>query len=404
MTVRISSNQIHESNVRYMNQAQSKVAELQSQLATGKRVLSPADDPAGSARLVELQRQIQSTEQYQTNISFAGGRLGAEEDALSQANDLMDRTRQLLVQANTTTLSNADRGSIAQEIRQIRGELLQLANGQDGNGEYLFGGYQTASTPFVEAPAGQVSYAGDSGQRLIGIAPTRSVAVSDAGDAVFMNIPTGNGIFSATAASTNTGSATLEPLAQTDPSVYQRHRFQIDFVSTDQYTITDLSAVPPLTGAALNLPNDGVIAFNGVTLQLDGAVSPGDRFTVEPAPKQDVFTTLDDIANALETPYASTEQLDAFHRQMDSAMDNIDRVKDRFLEVRTTIGARMNGLDAQESINSEFSLRMQEIAGGIEDVDYADATTKLNQYLLTLQAAQQSYAKISRLSLFDYLG
>lgn len=106
----------------------------------------------------------------------------------------------------------------------------------------------------------------------------------------------------------------------------------------------------------------------------------------------DVFSMLYRFASDLEanTPSGSTLT------QLDNAMD-------RIMTVRTRIGSRMNAIENQRGINDSFSLVMEENRSGLEDLDYADAVSKLQQQMLMLQASQQSFMKVEGLSLFNYL-
>ena len=402
--IRISTSYTQEQGVQYMRDAQKRVVDTQAELATGKRISSPSDDPVGAARLIDLHHQIDSTARFQTNIAMATGRLATSDSILDEAGQLTQRARELVVQANNAPLADSDRVSIAQELRQIRGQLLEHANSKDGNGDYLYAGYRTQTAPFIETTGGQVVYQGDSGQRLLGIAPTRSVAVSDAGDEVFFNVRAGNGTFVTTAADTNAGTAVIEPGDVLDPAAFQHHRMRIDFVAPDQYTITDLSAVPAAPpGPPQVLDASGRIELNGVSVKLSGAPAIGDAFEVAPAPYQDVFTTFDTVISALETPAGTQAGRTQLAQAMADALQNLDQVHSKFLDVRTQIGARLNGLDTQQAANSEFSLRMEKIANDIEGLDYTEASSRLAAYSLTLQAAQQSYVKIQNLNLFNYL-
>ena len=167
--IRISTSYTQEQGVQYMRDAQKRVVDTQAELATGKRISSPSDDPVGAARLIDLHHQIDSTARFQTNIAMATGRLATSDSILDEAGQLTQRARELVVQANNAPLADSDRVSIAQELRQIRGQLLEHANSKDGNGDYLYAGYKTQTTPFIETAGGQVVYQGDSGQRLLGI-------------------------------------------------------------------------------------------------------------------------------------------------------------------------------------------------------------------------------------------
>ena len=107
---------------------------------------------------------------------------------------------------------------------------------------------------------------------------------------------------------------------------------------------------------------------------------------------EDIFTTLYNFATDLETNNLNPAVLD----QLDNALDHV-------LTVRAGTGARQNALDNQERVNDSLTLQIKETRSEIEDLDFAEAASRLNQQTLTLQAAQQAFAKIQSLSLFNFL-
>jgi flagellar hook-associated protein 3 FlgL len=176
-----------------MQNKQAELAKAQLQLATGEKNLAPSDDPAAATRILDLNHVIDTTAQFQRNADFADARLSLEETALTDVGDLLQHVRELSVRANNATLNAADRQAIAAEVRANLDALLQLANRQDAQGEYLFSGFQTATRPFADNGAGNFTYAGDQGQRSVQIDTRRQVAVGDSGDEVFMKIDDGSG-------------------------------------------------------------------------------------------------------------------------------------------------------------------------------------------------------------------
>ena len=191
--MRISTFQLYQQGVTSMLNQQAALAKTQQQLATGKNILAPSDDPSAATRVLELGQLIDVNSQYQRNADAATTRLSLEENVLAQTGDLLQRVRELAVRANNDTLSAGDRSAIAVEVRTRLEELLQAANSKDSSGEYLFAGYQSATEPFSTDGIGNFSYAGDQGQRVLQIGPTRKVATSDAGDSVFMRVDNGAG-------------------------------------------------------------------------------------------------------------------------------------------------------------------------------------------------------------------
>jgi len=191
--MRLSTTQIYQQAVTSMQSKQADLAKTQMQLSTGQKNLSPSDDPSAATRILDLNNVIETNTQYQRNADFANTRLYMEEAVLTQVGDILQRSRELSVQANNATLSALDRQSIAFEVRENIGALVQLANSKDANGEYLFAGFKTDTVPFTDDGAGNFTYEGDQGQRSLQISAKRQVAVGDTGSDVFMKVDDGAG-------------------------------------------------------------------------------------------------------------------------------------------------------------------------------------------------------------------
>lgn len=300
--MRISTSQWYRQGVDAMLRNQSDLSKTQLQLASGQRLLSPADDPSAATRVLELDSMLTTVAQYQRNADMAESRLRREEDVLGGAGDILQRVRELAVRAVNGSLSAGDRQAIAEEVEQHLDGLFALGNARDTNGEYIFGGYRTDTEPFSDSGGGIYTYNGDQGQRRLQIGSARQVASNDPGDAVFMGIDDGSG------GSTN------------------------------------------------------------------------------------AFAVLHDFVADLQNNTVSGATLTA----LDSALDRVQ-------EVRTRLGGRLNAIDNQRGINESFSLVMEQNRSDLEDLDYAEAVSRLQQQQLILQASQQSFLKVEGLSLFNYL-
>ena len=300
--MRIGTLHMFRQGINSIIDQQSKLFETQNQLATGKRINSPSDDPTGAAQLVGLSESSKITAQYQDNILAARTRLELEDTALGSVGDTLQRVRELTIQALNDTNNASDRAAIAAEVRQLADEVIGLANRKDGNGQFMFAGFQVLTTPFSEAPPGTFSYNGDQGQRQIQIGSARQIADGDSGQAVFMDIPDGGGGF------------------------------------------------------------------------------------------ESIFATLETLASDLEANAPNGASLD----RLDSAMD-------QFLGFRASVGARLNALDSQEKINVTMLIQLEKTRSVVEDLDYAEAASRLSRESVTLQAAQQAFVKVQNLNLFNYI-
>jgi len=190
--MRIATLQLFHQGVNSILDQQTRLFKTQNQLATGKRINNPGDDPTGATRLISLSQTTETTSQYQKNILAARTRLEQEDTALGSVDNAIQRVRELMVQGLNDTNSAAERKAIATEIRQLADEVRGLANRKDANGQFLFAGLQVLTQPFTKSGSNTV-YNGDQGQRQIQIAAAHQIADGDSGQAVFMDIPDGSG-------------------------------------------------------------------------------------------------------------------------------------------------------------------------------------------------------------------
>lgn len=183
--MRISTNTIYEQGVARISEVQSGLVKTQQQLSTGRRILTPADDPIAAARALEVTQSQAMNSQFATNRQTAAGSLSTVENALTSVTSLLQDARVITINAGNATLSDTERGFLATELRGRFDELLALANTTDGAGNYLFSGYQVTKQPFVQTTPGVVEYQADQGQRLLQVDSARQMAISDSGSQVF---------------------------------------------------------------------------------------------------------------------------------------------------------------------------------------------------------------------------
>ncbi len=180
--MRISTSQIFQQSVDAMLAKQRELAKTELQVANGKRILNPSDDPSASVRILDLKETQDRITQFQRNADMASAKLSQEETALDSIESLLQRVRELAVQGANGTLGTTDRQSIAAEVREHIAGYLQIANTQDANGEYIFAGFKTLTKPFSHDGVGNFTYSGDNGQRKLQIGETREVAIGDPGE------------------------------------------------------------------------------------------------------------------------------------------------------------------------------------------------------------------------------
>lgn len=241
--MRVSTSQIYNIATLGMSQAQAAVTKTQEQMSTGKRVLSPADDPVAATNILQLNQELARTEQYKKNIDVADNSLSLEESSLQTIVDLVQRMREIAVSAgNTGVYTAADYKALAAEVDTRINELVNLQNTRNASGQYIFSGYQGDTKPFVSDGGGNYSYQGDEGQLRLQASASVTVAVSDSGKKIFENITSSHNTFLTSASPANKSSP---PAIITVGQV-------IDQVAFDELYPEDLVVSFSKTGSGVN--------------------------------------------------------------------------------------------------------------------------------------------------------
>ena len=202
--MRVSTSQIYNIADIGMRDAQSAVNKTSEQISTGKRVLSPADDPVAAVTILRLTQNLGRLEQYEKNIDAAENSLDQEEVALEAVVNVIQRIKELTVQAgNTGTLNASNYKALAAEVDTRIEELLNLQNSRNASGQYMFVGHQGGEAPFVDEGQGNFTYQGDEGQLNIQLSESVTIPVSDSGKRLFVDVPSGHNTFNTRANSDN---------------------------------------------------------------------------------------------------------------------------------------------------------------------------------------------------------
>lgn len=396
--MRVSTRGSYLQGLSMMQQLQSSLDHTQRQISSGRRILTPSDDPIASSRAIEMREAISRLTQFDRNAGIATNRLSQEESALNSVNNVLQRVRELALQANNATQSNETRQLIGVELRQQLDQLVQLANQKDGNGNYLFSGNQTDTQPVSRSATG-FTYNGDQGQRQVQIGEGQQVADGDSGAAVFFAVANGNGSFSVTAGNSNTGTGVIGASSLVDPTAWVPDQYTVRFIDADNYEVVDSSAAVISTGA---YQSGGSIAFNGIEFSLNGVPQAGDEFALAPSRNQDIFSTVSQIITAVETDISGEPMQAAQNNGINIGLQNLDQAIGNILDIRTQVGSRLSAIESQIDNNGGFALSYQETLASIEDLDYAEAISRLSMETTTLEAAQQSFIRTQSLSLFNY--
>lgn len=410
--MRISTSSLYATSTAQLGTLQTQLARTQQQLSANRRMLSAADDPVAAARALEVTQSQSINSQFATNRANARASLSQEEVALTGVQQLIQDVQVTAVAAGNGSNSASDRATYANELQGRLEDLVALANTSDGNGGYVFSGYKSSTMPFVKTNAG-VEYQGDQGKVQLQVGPSRKIAMSDSGSAVFTAIPTGNGAFITSAGAANGGNGVISAGTVSDPRQLTGHRYQIDFSApgappVSSYKITDLttnSTVPPAPAVAVVPYTSGdAIKVGGMSFDIKGTPAAGDSFSVQPSDKQDLFTTLSKMIDTLRAPANTTAEKQALTDGLSAANGNLSAALDNVLTVRSSVGSRQKELDTLDTAGDDTNIQYAATLSKLQDLDLVKAISEFTQQQATLEGAQKTFKAVSSLSLFNYIG
>lgn len=416
--MRISSQQAFNTGVQGIQRNYAQAIRTQEQISSGNRILTPADDPVASVRLMQLEQQQNMLTQYKDNLTAANNSLVQEESSLNAVNTIMQRVRELAGEAGNGALSQNDRQSIAAELREREDELLSLMNTKNARGEYLFAGFQGKTEPFIRNADGSYSYQGDEGQRRLQVASSLTLPINDNGKKVFQNITNAARLDPTVTPNPLPAGSTLSvstPMVQDEiafsgnngfPAVGIEVRFTAPPGDPKTYEVYEVGGTIPLQAGSLDdddKSHDSLV-FRGMVIHFDGVPAGGEEVTItedDNRQKQGVLDTIQQLRRALEdnpdTPQGNRDTRDA----VAIALTNIDHAMVNIDATRGDIGARLNVIETTKTDNEDVALINKTVQAELREVDYPEALSRLAFQSIVLEAAQQSYVRISQINLFN---
>jgi flagellar hook-associated protein 3 FlgL len=311
--MRVSTSMQYYSGKQNLLDNQGNLQKLQNQLSTGRKVLNPSDDPVAATRSLLIEQSISKNEQFMASQEMAGSQLALTDSLLNSSTDVLMTVSDVAVAGGDATYTDAERSTLAKELRERLKNLVDLANSKSASGDYVFGGYMSNDPPFTMDPNTlDVTYNGDGGNLLLQIASTATVPITEDGRDVFMrvldsgNSPTGNSVF--------------------------------------------------------------------------GAVK--------------------DMIDYLETPNAPTA---AGQANYSAALGSLQLSMDHVSRWRSVVGARENLVDTMSETSKALDTQFATQQSALTDLDYTSAITDFTLQKTQLEAAQQSFSKVTESNLFSYI-
>lgn len=216
MSMRISTQQLYSGGTNGIQRLQSDLYSLQNQVSTGRRIVTPQDDPVGAAQALVVTQAGSVNQLYLKNQGSATTKLAALDSTLGAVNGELQSIYEKAIAAGNGSYSDSERAAVAKELEERLKNLVTLGNTQDGTGRYVFAGFQSTTPPFVVSanPAGPaptpfssansyVTYSGDEGVQILQVSASQYLATNVTGGEAFMQVrdasgtPTGRSVFDA---------------------------------------------------------------------------------------------------------------------------------------------------------------------------------------------------------------
>lgn len=352
---------------RSIGKNRTEMADLQNQAATQKRVNKPSDDPVAASRVLFSRVEQRGNEQFIKNLNYAKSFLDFTEQSLSELTELLVRAKELaLSQANDASASPQSRRIVAEELRQIHDQAVQISNRKLGE-RFIFGGFQTKVAPFDE----NGGYKGDNGEMKLHVDKESFLSMNMPGSMVFQGYGLSKDGFH---------QRSLSQAKSVDELNNQKSDFPESF-SADEKLESEVEARGP---ASLRVPSQSSTTASS-TNQNEEVVLPDG---------QNIFHSLKKLEVALSTDDKSGIQ---------ESLDRIDDASQQVVVARTSLGSRVMMID--NTLNSMHTQIVDNKAAisQLEDADAFEVISNINKTESSLQAALQTSGKLVQKSLMDFI-
>ena len=389
----------------YMARNESDLNEQVAYLSSGKKVLTAKDDAVSYGTLTGYKDELANIEQFRRNIVQAENRNTLVEGSFSTAQDVLNQVKTTFIQANNGSMSDDDRAALAEQLQQNLQQVLDVANARDETGGYVFSGYQIDKRPFLLQPDNSVVYQGDDGVRELKISKSVEVPLNQPGDEAFLEVANPIGDFVGVYNNNQSGISVNRAVIQDRGAYVDGANYTFNFTDTNgdgalELAVTDNAAVNLITIDPY-VPGQ-TVAFNGMEVNIDGTPLPGDQLELAPQETVSVFQAIKDAIDWVSRTgtITGTEQhaVDYGH-----ILSNINASLNHISTRQGEAGINLQLIQSQETFHADNELLMEQGRSVIEDLDFATAVTKFEQSKQALQAAQQTYAQLQGLSLFNYI-
>lgn len=408
---RVASALSQQTNLDALMHRQQALTQSQARLVSGKRIDRASDDPAAAARAERALADQTRSEGLLRTVGASRNAMSLAESSIGDAVDLLQTARDTVIEAGNGVRNAADLSLLADRLKQVRGQLLTVANTDNGTGHFVFGGQGSDRLPFVDTGTG-VAYQGSAGTADGSLSEELPLAVD--GEALWLKARSGNGVFETSRQVGATSSAWIGAGQVSDPSALtlaDGQRYEVGFDTATRYSVhlvaSDGSRTP-VPDAASNthdyVSGTPITGLPGMSVGVSGKAAAGDIFTIAPSSLDlSVFEALDKVIDVLGASVTTMPSADDQAQALNHGLRDLDQVLGNLQKVRSRAGETLNRIDGVDERTQGRILSDKSIRSEAEDLDMAQGISEFTTQQTAYQAALQSYSMVRKLSLFDYI-
>lgn len=446
--MQVSTSYLFDRASKQMVNIQNDLAKSQQEIAAQKQVLSPSDAPNQAATITRLKSVTARQDTYTNALSQVQIRLDAESSNLSNASEVLVRIKELAIQASNGTQGDVSLKAIATEMKGLRDQLLSVANSTDASGNFIFSGSKVNTKAFTEDAKGHVEYTGDQTRMNVAVGEQRTLPLNRPGTNAFVRVvrypietvdaklttvalpsantyPTasvkiGKGQLSSDGPITIMGGITIPYVAATTTSPTSEGTTTPKGLAAAilaKFTESPASAEVSAFKAAKNIstvaldstdPTKIVFTFAPKT----PATTPATFYSAEPGLEAALavntknvvstkgegtgfFTAIDDLIKGVKAGDGKV---------MQRGLTEMDALHSGVVMAQAEVGTDMKVVEQQGAVVDDTKLSLSVALSKVDDLDMTTAVTHMQKLMLSLEAAQSTFAKTSQMSLFKYLG
>ncbi|MBN1275878.1 MAG: flagellar hook-associated protein FlgL [Deltaproteobacteria bacterium] len=416
--MRVTNQMMINTFIRTINDKSGNLLKLQEMISSGKRITRSSEDPMAMSKIAGFRKTLCAIDQYGRNIAHGKSWLSTASSTLGQVDELLIRVKELAVSQATETSSPETRMAVAEEIKNIFDQMIQLANTEVG-GSYIFAGYKTDTSPFTRDDDYNITYSG--AQQEVTTVTCNTAATLAGGESFTLNSSTAgyyvwyrvDGAGADPALAGRTGILVDLDAADDADEVALKTASAID--ETEGFRASSSSSTVTVTNddaggeADDSADNDTGFTVATVSQGVDG--SHGDvkiiigkelDFIIN-LNGDDIFTNRDgvNIFNILRDLKIALENNDT--EAIQAQIEPLDQAKNQMLRYEAELGAKINRLESTEQHWEDFKLELIKLMSAAEDTDFVQAVIDLQSQQTAYQASLSTASTIIQKTLLDFL-